>query len=348
MSVLTADSFQCYYRICCLASLLLLAACTHSDESISFARHFGMTPSSDTLLSIDTDHYYVAGNTDSILYLGKESQPLHLVAIHFYTNHIQPFTITCHALTCSPSPYGRVHILKEHFYITDRSGTCVWKGLIQDAQAYVHMMDTPPLIESVVRGDTFNVHLLIGKEGSDVEPENVLAVLTDSITSLSPSLLTKQGDGLYSSDGFLRYSKASNVLVYLYFYRNEYLVIDPRSLALLHTGHTIDTVQHAHISPVKMKEGTYSMDSPPLIVNAQARIEGETLYVHSLIRGNGEDAKRFKRDALIDTYDLKNHGYKKSFYLPVSDRKQIENFTVIEKYVFAIYKDGVERFTMVD
>src|SRR5690606_14246049 len=59
-------------------------------------------------------------------------------------------------------------------------------------------------------------------------------------------ILEKQIDGLFSVNGMLHYNKELNRVVYLYSYRNQFMVLDT-AMRLLYRANTLDTIAHAHI-----------------------------------------------------------------------------------------------------
>ncbi|MCG1037959.1 hypothetical protein KI686_16295, partial [Polaribacter sp. DS7-9] len=82
----------------------------------------------------------------------------------------------------------------------------------------------------------------------------VLGSLTDTLPyiKLAPHILEKQIDGLFCTDGMLHYNRKRHQLIYLYYYRNQYILMDTL-LNIVHKGNTIDTNRVAKINPVKIQ-----------------------------------------------------------------------------------------------
>src|SRR5690606_831502 len=72
--------------------------------------------------------------------------------------------------------------------------------------------------------------------------EHVLGMFKvgDTTTVEVKPLLDKQADGIFDTGGTLRYNEEYGKLLYVYTYRNEYLVID-NALQSKKIQHTIDT-----------------------------------------------------------------------------------------------------------
>ncbi len=60
----------------------------------------------------------------------------------------------------------------------------------------------------------------------------------------SKDLLQKQVDGIFCTDGMMSYCKKSGKLIYVYYYRNQFICADS-NLHLIYRGNTIDTNQFA-------------------------------------------------------------------------------------------------------
>ena len=59
---------------------------------------------------------------------------------------------------------------------------------------------------------------------------------TSTSVSLKHGILEKQIDGVFDVDGILTYSTEPNLLSYVYYYRNEYIIMDSDLTVLKHTS----------------------------------------------------------------------------------------------------------------
>lgn len=81
----------------------------------------------------------------------------------------------------------------------------------------------------------------------------------------APLLLQKQFDGIFDTDGSFHFNSQLNKIVYVYLYRNQYIVSSP-DLTLDYRGNTIDTVSRAQIKLAKLKNNSnmQTFSKPPL------------------------------------------------------------------------------------
>lgn len=179
--------------------------------------------------------------------------------------------------------------------------------------------------------------------------------LFQKINSISGKLLNKNNiissdaDFGYSTDGILNYDQGSNRLVYLLFYRNQFLCMDS-NLNLLYTGKTIDTVQSNHVNVVNASKGepVSSLKSAHAIttVNADFCFYKDNIFIISGLKSDNETPDSFKNNSAIDVYAIDNGAYKGSFYLPAIDGDKVKHIRIHKNILLALYKDHIATFRL--
>ncbi|MBL7872088.1 MAG: hypothetical protein JNM78_10780 [Cyclobacteriaceae bacterium] len=169
-----------------------------------------------------------------------------------------------------------------------------------------------------------------------------LAKHTHADTIEGVGLLEKQLDGLFCTDGMLRFDEETDQVVYIYFYRNEFICAGTM-LTLLYRGHTIDTTSRARIS-VGSHGGYHTLSSPPHLVNRLATAYQGKLFVNSNLIADNEQPADFSRADVIDVYNLTSGAYGFSFYLPRLSDDRITRFTLFEDGLYALYPDALVTY----
>jgi hypothetical protein len=155
------------------------------------------------------------------------------------------------------------------------------------------------------------------------------------------SLLQKQFDGIFDTDGTLMVNHDLNKIVYVYRYRNQFTVAQP-NLKLDYRGNTIDTITKAQIQLIQLKNGKgKTFAKPPLIVNKTSAIEGNFLYVNSTVLGLYETEELWKTASIIDVYDLTNKTYRSSFPIYNIGNKKMRRMLVSGNLVYALIGDKI-------
>jgi hypothetical protein len=169
-----------------------------------------------------------------------------------------------------------------------------------------------------------------------------LSKYTREDTLEGEGLLEKQLDGLFCTDGMLRFDEETDQIVYIYFYRNEFICADT-TLTLLYRRNTIDTTSRARIS-VSSHDGYRTLSSPPHVVNRLATTYQGKLFVNSNLIADNEQPNEFSRMDVIDVYSLSTGDYGFSFYLPQLSGNRFTRFTLYEGTLYALYTDALVTY----
>jgi hypothetical protein len=161
-----------------------------------------------------------------------------------------------------------------------------------------------------------------------------------------PGLLKKQVDGIFCVDGIMQFDKALNRLVYVYRYRNQYLVLDS-SLNLIRRGNTIDTTSVAKIKIGAIEaEGATTMAAPPLVVNGRSSVYGNWLFVNSKLLARNEHPDALNRASVIDVYDITEAKYRFSFYVFRYEKENLKEFRVCGDRFVARFETHLQLFDL--
>ncbi|WP_160143775.1 hypothetical protein [Chryseolinea soli] len=164
--------------------------------------------------------------------------------------------------------------------------------------------------------------------------------------SVDTTILERQIDGVFCTDGMLHYSPVLRRVVYVYYYRNQYILADT-NLARVNRFRTIDTTSRARIKvSIIDSDGSTTLGVPPVVVNRRSCVFGVWLFIQSGLVGDNEDPNDLSRYALMDVYNLATHQYKFSFYLPFAGRNQLTSFAVFENRIAAVYGQHLFAYEM--
>ncbi|MFI2744502.1 hypothetical protein ACG2LH_17335 [Zhouia sp. PK063] len=151
-----------------------------------------------------------------------------------------------------------------------------------------------------------------------------------------PELIEKQKEGFFSVDGMFHYSKALQKLIYVYRYRNQFFSTDLH-LQLQNRYHTLDTISWAKVTASEIKSSnTFVLLSHPAVTQKLNTVRDHFLYNISGVMSQNDNADKFKKEDMVDVYDLTTGTYVKSFYLPRYHGNSVADFRVIEQHIFTI------------
>lgn len=268
--------------------------------------------------------FYIAGATTEKVYLANREAPLQLFEFDTALQHRKQHTIRLDSENFSFRSV-RIKVQPPYFYVYDGSVPVLFKGLVSNWQASVVSEKEFGFDDIQFIGD--EQVLIRGQKPK--QSGNILATVDfkDSLKfNINETLLQKQSDGIFDTDGTLQYSFELHKLVYTYYYRNEYIVADA-NLKLQFRGNTIDTTSKARIKVVTLKKsGDSKMAAPPYIVNKLSTVTNNLLFVNSMLRGKYESETLWKSATAVDVYDITNKTYLLSFYVYHEKGFPMKNF----------------------
>lgn len=278
-------------------------------------------------LDLKYDSYYFAGNLNGEIYLGNSTASLHVLKVNSLLTDTQHIQIKPNRQDLSTAGHYNLSIDANYFYLLNGVARSILKGRMEDWVARKDSIHSPYFTQSL----PLNANTILYRYVSNKTNTNCLRI--ESIghkTIKNESAIQKQVDGIFCTDGMLQYNKELKQILYVYYYRNEILVLDT-SLKLVRKIKTIDPISRANFKIAKVSSNqSMTFSSPYLLVNANSATWGKYLFVQSNLMGKHEDGDQFKHASAIDVYDLKTSRYVYSFYVPNFNKHPIKQFRVFE------------------
>jgi hypothetical protein len=328
----------------CVVVLLTLYASSPLSQDIyraSFNRKFApeQAITRKNVLDLDESGFYIAGVTAEHIYLGRWTAPFQLlIANSQLTDKQQVKLQISHSKDIDITRGFKVKVDSPYFYITNGILPGIFRGNLNHWVAGRFMPDSAYFVDAVPTGPASFALRSHSIKSNQYELAKESKIDTPNF-EFKYGLLKKQVDGLFCVEGALHYNQELRKLVYLYTYRNQYMVLDT-NLNLVQQYHTIDTFSHATIKVANIESKNYSMlAAPPAQINNTSCVSGKYLFVQSNLLANNEDQKKFERSSIIDMYDLTRGYYLHSFYLSDFDRKKPGDFRILNNQLFALFDD---------
>lgn len=321
-----------------ILSVLLIVVLFLSSEEIvykrnNFIRRFPPFPAKrDQIKELNANSYYFAGKSDSELYLGNTTAPALISAFDFSLD-----SSIVHRFKISDTLFNfmniKLKVVPPYFYVIDGKVPCIFQGKLEDLKATLKTRSVPGFTKAIVIDSSTLIVRTLNKTR-----ENLLASLNIDNGSLhfAPNLLEKQKDGLFDTDGTLQYSPALERFVYLYYYRNEYIIAD-KQLHLIDRGNTIDTTTQAAIKvDYVSSKNERKFSAPPLLVNRMSTLHNNLLFVNSTLPSRYEERRMWKNANVIDVYDIITKSYLMSFYVYKVDGDKIDDMMATDTHLYVL------------
>ncbi len=317
-----------------------------AERKNGFFRQFSSsTEISDTLIDLGSPQYFFAGLNEKYLYLANASAKAMLVQVDKNDLSYQFKYVTDAKNTGIKWENSTCRIAGDQFYIIVGNQRQVISGKIEDSLRPAHFTIYPegfynmlPLSDSTIITNYFDT---IWQQRSIARYSSTKRMDRSKIP-----FLQKQLDGRFCTDGQLIVDEKSLVVVYLYFYRNQFVVSDT-SLLVKYGANTIDTNTVIKIKLGYKKKGKIiTFATVPPLVNKRGCIDNNRLYVISNLRADNERLEDFNANAVVDVYDLSKGEYLNSFYLPNKDNKGPQDIRVSGDTVYTIHDRYLRSFAI--
>jgi uncharacterized membrane protein YphA (DoxX/SURF4 family) len=332
-------------------SVLFLLSENEIQRNNSFIRRYPPHPVTTIKgLNIKYNSYYIAGVADGRIYLGNTSAPAHLISIDTTFSDLKTHNIELNNEHKIELFAPQVKILSPHIYLIDGTSSAIFRGNLSDFKTELYwkgnnnnilisQIEVISPTKFIFRGiDQINNQNIIGKiDLENNEKQNII---------LSNQLIQKQKNGIFDTDGMLRYNSDVNQIIYTYYYRNQFIIADTE-LNLGYRGHTIDTVKNAVIKIASTHSGKVNtLAEKPLIVNNQSFSSGNYLFIKSDRLGKYEPEEMLKDTSIIDVYNLQNQTYEFSFYLYDYAGEKIKNFYIYKNLLIGLSEHHIVLYRL--
>ncbi|MBS7233398.1 hypothetical protein KHA90_20490 [Flavobacterium psychroterrae] len=334
-----------------LSTVVIIVLFLISEDSMHnknpFIRRFPQHPVMfERSMDLKFNSYYFAGFSNNRIYLGNYTTPLKILSMD---SRLQDRKIIKIVFDSKKLRFTmvKIKISAPDFYLMDGTVPAIFSGKTMDWKISKELKELPYFtLAEPIDSTTVMIRAGNGKDGSHTL--GVYRANKSTATRYNSKLLQVQIDGIFDTDGMLLFSNKLKKMVYVYYYRNEFIVAGT-NVALDYRGHTIDTITRAKIKVAYLKNSTIrKMSAPPLIVNAHAAISGNLLFVNSKTQGQFEDEKLWKRAFIIDVYDLNKNAYLMSFSVDKIENKKLLSLFVTDEHLYALMENELVVYKLRD
>ncbi|WP_053326713.1 MauE/DoxX family redox-associated membrane protein [Chryseobacterium gallinarum] len=333
--------------LCCGAVVAMFVRSEHiMKKENNFTRRFLQHPIfDDKIYDLGVNSYYFAGIADGKIYLGNVTTPLFISQID---TGLQNLTRTKIALDHMDHPFRNVQIRVKspYFYIYDGNVPVIYRGNLGNSTA-----------NTISYGDAFFNQLSVidsmkfgirtQKRDDNQYSIALLDLNRNPKLSLKPEVLQKQIDGVFDVDGVLTSDPENGKLVYTYFYRNQFIVMDT-SLNVQSRLNTIDTTTRANLSVTKLSDGRNKMNAPSFSVNKSQTLFCGLIFNRSNLKGKHEPSSSWKNSSIIDVYSTDEQYYLGSFYIRHKDGNAMSSMISDGRYLYVLIGNELQRYRIRD
>lgn len=327
---------------CLIVVIIFISSENIIKKENNFTRRFLQHPIfGDKVFDLGVNSYYFAGIADGNIYLGNVTTPLFFSKIDTGFRNLNRTKITLdnreHAFKSL-----QVKVKSPFYYLYDGNVPVIYRGKLGDSvgrtisygDAFFNQLAVLDSTKFALRTQRkSDKHYTIASLDLNKEPKTVL----------KPEILQKQVDGVFDVDGLLISDPESGKVVYTYFYRNQYIVLDS-NLNILNRLNTIDTTGTANIAVTRLSDGRTKMNAPAFSVNKGFALYGNLIFNRSNLKGKHEPASSWKNSSIIDVYRTDGQRYIGSFYIRNKNGKTMSSMITDGRYLYILIDNELQRY----
>lgn len=293
--------------------------------------------------NVNYNSWYMAGFHENYIYLGNLVAPRSVLVVDTSLKSIDSLKLLVPVSEKIAWRSMRLNVDFPHFTLIEGSTPHYFEGTLPSVVMNRRAMSFHPFDKAL----SLSEDALVFRTPDTRLHQNVLRKYgLKHAGAVSHHVLDKQVDGFFCTDGGLIYDPASAKLVYMYYYRNAFTVLDS-NLQVLVKAPTIDTTKHVNLEIREIEsQGKTTLSKPPKLINSQGCIYRGYLFLQSNLKSDNESDTAFKRNFVLDIYSLKNGSYLQSVYLPKLGHKRILDFKAFQNKLFVCYDTLLYKFSL--
>ncbi|MGM0932682.1 MAG: hypothetical protein ACQEWD_04485 [Bacteroidota bacterium] len=330
---------------------LVIVLYISSEEEIhrnnSFQRRYPHHPvTRENSFDLNFNSYYFAGASKDSIYLGNHTAPLHLLAIDKNLSDSSHHNIHLEKMEQFSFSSVKIFIRPPYYYLADGTVPLLYRGKLGNTNAAKVMSHEEVYFSEIVQLDSMAFAIRARSSITNQNELGLVELTKKSKVSLKPELLEKQIDGIFDVDGFLLYNQSLRKAIYVYRYRNEFLLMD-NNLNLEYRGKTIDTIGLAQLDIRKIhSKNQKKLGASSTRVQLNATTSGKYLFTQSNRLGKFEEEKMIDQADIIDVYNLKKNTYEFSFYLYHFQQEKMREFLVSDATLYSLHGEHLVKNAM--
>lgn len=296
----------------------------------------------DVIYDLKVNSYYFAGAVDDTVYLGNTTSPFLLTKIDEKLNSTKTTYINPNKKLKYSAP--KITVSGQSFYLTDGYVPVIFRGLIHDPKGYAYQITSEtPFFDQIKIIDSST---MVVRSQSSINSENILGLIKLSSPAdiiLKDDALEKQEDGIFDTDGQILYDDSEKSIYYFYYYKNEIVKFDTE---LNRIGRQKTIAQNTSHTPEihTLKDGTKKIGVPSLPSNQNMIAYNGLVLTESNLMGKFEQSSQWRKNNIIDVYDLRKNEYWGSFYVPNPKKEKLHQMLIHKNHLYVLIGKKIVKY----
>lgn len=313
-----------------------------NDNQGNFTRKI-LTPLSEEkkTLELPANNYYFAGHHGDSLFLANHKTPLLISTIVPDFKLVKVDTIILDNYNYKFVSVT-INVLYPYFSVSDGKVPFIFEGKMPSLLAYdtrINRLYFSRLYMLAPQQYVFKTMLVKTKQSE-------LGILNTASKKyhINENVLLAKSDGVFDTDGNIAIDHENKGIFYTQLYRSEVTSTD-FNLGNIHRKETIDSLSDTNIQTKTLKNGQTKLLRSPSEINRMQSVDDGRLYNLSKIRAKNESYRDFRKNDIIDVYDVRTKKYSYSFYIKNEERIRIKGILATKHYLYVLSGNNITRYS---
>lgn len=296
----------------------------------------------DQTYDLKVNSYYFAGASGDTIYLGNTTSPFLLTKIDHHLKNTRTTFLEPEKDLKFRAP--KITVVGHSFYLYDGYVPVIFRGEVEDSKGKAKTVSYQYAYFDQIR--PIDNNRFVVRTQSSKDKSNILGILSlhpFQNLEINKDALQKQKDGVFDTDGQLLVDYFEQKIYYFYYYQSKIIKFD-YNLKILGEQKTIDHFVSNIPQIHTLTNGTRKIGVPSLPANQNMMAYKGMILSQSNLMGKFENPSLWKKNNIIDVYNMNTNEYWGSFYIPNPQREKVHQMLIHRNYLYVLIGRKIVKY----
>jgi len=290
-------------------------------------------------LNINFNSFYFAGHDDDHIYLGNTTAPLNLTVVKKDLGSFSKIRIP---LDPKSHQFKSLNVVVDapSYFIYDGTVPIIYKGNLEKADSLRTVSSGQMYFDQL---QIISERTFLFRSQSSTYKTFVLGIYQDHQMHLKYDILGTQEPGYIENDGLLLTDGNKEHSIYLYYYRNEFVVFNNRT-DQHHIFPLISFKQGSKTQTVTLPDGSHKIKNIMQQSVKNAAVAGNHLFVNSNAKATHDGIMQWNKASVIDLYKINQRYYAGSFLVPDSLGEKVKDMFIDGDFIYILIGNEIVKY----
>lgn len=290
-------------------------------------------------LNIKYNSFYFIGQDNKNIYLGNTTAPLNITIVKKDLSSFSKFRIP---LNTNSHSFKNLTVTWKtpNYYIYDGTVPVIYTGSLEKTDSLKTVSFGEMYFDQLnVISDT----IFLFRSQSSKFKTFVIGEYKNHKVNLKYDLLGTQNSGYIKNDGHLISDLEKKSFIYLYYYKNEFVVFD----SLLNQKNKFKLIsfkKEQKTEMVKLSDGSSKVKNPLQQTVKNSTVSKNLLFVNSNSKATHDGIMQWNKASIIDMYKINQQYYSGSFLIPDRHGEKVKDMLIADQYLYILIGNEIIKY----